>query len=102
MAKKQNDIFCIVIKYIKVLDGYVATIGCSVHTKEHKIIGLKSHDCHILMHQICPLALCKTLSKKMSSNVIEFCDFFRQLFSKALQEKQSKELQKKLFWHFCI
>ena len=46
-----------VLKYIKVPDGYVSNISRCVNLKERKLFNLKSHDCHILMQDLLPIAL---------------------------------------------
>ena len=46
-----------VLKYLKVPDGYASNISHCVNLKEHKLFNLKSHDCHILMQYLLPIAL---------------------------------------------
>ncbi|XP_027169665.1 uncharacterized protein LOC113769413 [Coffea eugenioides] len=71
MKKKENEIFCKVLKGIKVPDGYAANISRCVKVKPPKISGLKSHDYHILMQQLLPIALRRTLSKAVRSPLVK-------------------------------
>ncbi|XP_042441186.1 uncharacterized protein LOC122026513 [Zingiber officinale] len=57
MGKKEKGIFCKVLKKIKVPDGYASNISRCVQMKPPKLVGLKSHDNHILMQQLLPVAL---------------------------------------------
>ncbi|XP_073153431.1 uncharacterized protein [Henckelia pumila] len=47
LSKKEMDVFCSRLKKIKLPDGYSSNIGNCVSLEDHKLIGLKSHDCHI-------------------------------------------------------
>ena len=57
LSTQQKEILCQVIKDIKVPDGYASNISRCVNLQEHKTSGLKSHDCHVLVEDILPLAL---------------------------------------------
>ncbi|XP_073137370.1 uncharacterized protein [Henckelia pumila] len=52
LSKKEMDVFCSRLKKIKLPDGYSSNIGNCVSLADHKLIGLKSHDCHVLMQQL--------------------------------------------------
>lgn len=41
--------FCKFIKSIKFPDGYVANLSRNINNDDGRILGLKSHDCHILL-----------------------------------------------------
>ncbi|XP_038679433.1 uncharacterized protein LOC119980710 [Tripterygium wilfordii] len=57
MSKKEKEAFCTVLKNVKVPDGYVSNISRCVDLKQHKLMGLKSHDGHILMQELLAIAL---------------------------------------------
>ncbi|XP_038705319.1 uncharacterized protein LOC120001123 [Tripterygium wilfordii] len=48
---------CQFLKDIKMPDSYASNIARCVHVKECKIYGLKSHDCHVLLERLLPLAI---------------------------------------------
>ncbi|XP_015162178.1 uncharacterized protein [Solanum tuberosum] len=52
---------------------------------DHKISGLKSHDCHVLLQHLLPLALRGMLSKEVCEPLIELSIFFSVLGSKELK-----------------
>ncbi|KAF2302351.1 hypothetical protein GH714_034523 [Hevea brasiliensis] len=72
MAKKERDILCKVLKNVKMPDDYASNISRCVNLKECKISGLKSHDSHILIECMLPLALwiCDSL-QQVTSIMIE-------------------------------
>ncbi|KAI0493926.1 hypothetical protein KFK09_024053 [Dendrobium nobile] len=57
MSKKDKMMFCEVLRNMKLPKGYSSNISKGVNIKECKIIGLKCHDCHILIKDIMPIAL---------------------------------------------
>nr|XP_027063083.1 uncharacterized protein LOC113689513 [Coffea arabica] len=101
MKKKEKEIFCKVLKGIKVPDGYAANISRCVKVKPPKISGLKSHDYHILMQQLLPIALRRTLSKAVRSPLIKLSRYFRKLCSKVLDPADLVHLEKEIGIILC-
>ena len=44
MSKDDKDVFCKVLKNVKVPDGYASNIARCIHLNQRSILGLKSHD----------------------------------------------------------
>ena len=61
MGKKERTTFCQVLKNIKVPNGYASNISRCVQLKPPKLLGLKSHDYHVMMQQLLLIALRHTL-----------------------------------------
>ncbi|XP_058101688.1 uncharacterized protein LOC131245925 [Magnolia sinica] len=101
MANKEKDDFCRVIKNMKVPDGYASKISRCTNLKMKKILGLKSHDTHILMQQILPIAVRRTLPPNVSSIPIEFSGFFRDLCSKVGRMQDFKFLESQIALTLC-
>lgn len=68
---------------------------------KRKLSGLKSHDCHMLMQLLLPLALRDSMNDKVASVLIELCDFFRDLCCKTLYVHELEKLQSKLVITMC-
>lgn len=85
MDKNEKEIFCSVLKKVKVPDGYAANISRCVQLKPPKIFGLKSHDNHVLMQQLLSIALRNVLPKHVRSPLMKLCLYYRQLCSKVLK-----------------
>lgn len=79
--------FLKVIKDVRVPDGYASNVSRYVNLKARTIIGMKSHDNHILMQQLLPIALLGSLEKKVVKPLIELFAFFRGICSKTLTEE---------------
>lgn len=101
MQKSEKEIFCGVLKKVKVPDGYAANISRCVQLKPPKIFGLKSHDNHILMQQLLSLALRKVLPKHVRSTIMKLCHYFRQLCSKVLNPHDLVRMENEIGKTLC-
>ncbi|XP_073102502.1 uncharacterized protein [Elaeis guineensis] len=101
MSKDDKDIFLKVLKNVRVPDGYASNISRCVHLKERSIWGLKSHDNHILMQQLLPVAVRKALAKDVVEALIELTNFFRQLCSKVNKMADLEYIQGRIALTLC-
>lgn len=101
LTPKEKDIFCTVLKGVKVPDGYARNISKCMQEKPRKIFGLKSHDNHILMEQLLPIAIRRALPKNVSLVLIELCDFFRILCSKEISLEEMERLEHSIAKVLC-
>jgi hypothetical protein len=82
MTKKEKEDFLKVIQNVKVPDGCASNVSCCVRVEERSIVGLKSHDSHILMQQLLPIALHESLPKKVVEPLIELSGFLERFVPK--------------------
>ncbi|XP_073285447.1 uncharacterized protein [Primulina huaijiensis] len=101
MGKNEKGTFCKVLKKIKVPDGYASNISRCVQMKPAKLIGLKSHDNHILMQQLLPVALRRTLSKSVRAPLIRLSRYFRELCCKVISPTDVVRLRKDIAVILC-
>ncbi|KAK2450204.1 hypothetical protein QL285_009334 [Trifolium repens] len=57
LSKNEKTSLCQCLQSIKVPHGYSSIVKKLVSMKELKLIGLKSHDCHVLMQQLLHVAI---------------------------------------------
>ncbi|GKF50849.1 hypothetical protein Tco_0147316 [Tanacetum coccineum] len=57
LTNAEKDIFCETLHNIKVPEGYCSNFSSLVSLKDRKLIGLKSHDYHMLMQEFLPIAI---------------------------------------------
>jgi len=57
LSKSEKISFCKCLRRVKVPQGYSLNIKSLVSMKDLKLMGLKSHDCNVLMQDILPLAM---------------------------------------------
>ncbi|XP_071726413.1 uncharacterized protein [Rutidosis leptorrhynchoides] len=95
MDKKEKEKFCNVLKEVKVPDGYAANISRCIQVKPTpKMLGLKSHDNHILMQQLLPVVIRNILPKHVRSVIMKLCRYYRQLCSKFFNPKDLFNMEK--------
>ncbi|XP_057998652.1 uncharacterized protein LOC110631536 [Hevea brasiliensis] len=82
----------------KTKDG---NISLCVNMKESKISGLKSHDCHVLLLHILPLAIRGLLPKVVYEPLVELSLFFTHLGAKSLKVDVLEQLEKQIPITLC-
>ncbi|GKV09925.1 hypothetical protein SLEP1_g21358 [Rubroshorea leprosula] len=53
---------CTWLKNVRFPDGFASNIARCVNLAELRLVGLKSHDCHIFMQRLIPIAFCGLMS----------------------------------------
>ena len=56
LNKEQRQVVCEWLKSVWFPDGYTSNLGRCVNLNEYKLTSLKSHDCHIFMERLIPIA----------------------------------------------
>ncbi|KAF5931669.1 hypothetical protein HYC85_027840 [Camellia sinensis] len=89
MTKDEKDLFLKVLKEVRVPDGYSSNISRRVRSHDRSIGGLKSHDSHILMQQLIPLAIRRSLPKNIIMGRKKKPDHPRRMMSDVLHNRTS-------------
>ena len=87
---------------LKVPDGYSSNFRSLVSMEDLKLYGLKSHDCHVLMQQLIPIAIRGVLPKHVRYAIIRVCFFFNTLCTKVVDVQKLQEIQKELVVTLCL
>ncbi|GJX68699.1 hypothetical protein Tco_0304426 [Tanacetum coccineum] len=82
--KKQK--FCEFIKGVKLSDGFGSNFKPKVTDNDNNIIGMKSHDCHLMMQQLLPAGAQAYLDSSIATPIIELCSFFKQICARSIKE----------------
>ncbi|GJT05537.1 putative transposon, En/Spm-like protein [Tanacetum coccineum] len=69
LTNAEKDIFCETLSNIRVPQGYCSNFSSLVNLKDRKLIGLKSHDYHMLMKEIS----LQELDKLQAELVVTLC-----------------------------
>lgn len=93
LSSEEKHRFCLFLKQLKLPDGFSSNISHCVNLKEHKISGLKSHDCHVLLQRLLPLALRGLLPKTVYEPLLELSQFFTILGSKAISMDDLNQIE---------
>ena len=62
---------------------------------------MKSHDCHVMMTQILPVALRGIMEKHVRETLIDLCNFFDVISQKSISLKQLARLQEEIIVILC-
>ncbi|GMI95113.1 hypothetical protein HRI_003180600 [Hibiscus trionum] len=101
MSKKEKEVFCTVLKDIKVPDGYASNISRCVSVKDRRLYSLKSHDYHILMQDLMPVALRGCMSMEVTSCIIELSNVMKAICGKVLMVEELDKLQDRVALTLC-
>ncbi|GJY31198.1 uncharacterized protein Tco_0414693 [Tanacetum coccineum] len=105
MSNVEKTSFLQVLKNLKVPDGYASNISRGVSLKDRKILNLKSHDGHILMQDILPIALRASMVSRSQSRVVkavsDLCSFFKGLCAKVLDVNELETLEHQVVQTLC-
>ena len=61
--------------------------------KNMKLVGLKSHDCHVLMQQLLVVAIRDILLNKVKHAITRMCLFFNAICSKVIDPLKLDDLE---------
>ena len=91
-----------ILQDVRVPDGYASNIFRCVRLNDRTILGLKSHDCHVLMQQLLPIALRRS---KLPTNVVkvlvDMSTFFRGICETTLTLGALDRLQDHVYITLC-
>ena len=101
LSRKEKRSFCECLRGIKVPQGYSSNIRSLVSMEDFKLIGLKSHDCHVLMQQLLPVAIRGILPKNVRDALTRLCSFFNAICSKAIDSQNLDALENEATMILC-
>jgi hypothetical protein len=91
LTPEEFEVFAQTIESLKMPTGYSSTLG--KHIRGKKFGSLKSHDYHVLMQQILPLALRGLLTAGARMAVMRMCKVFRRICTKVYNPAEYESLQ---------
>jgi hypothetical protein len=94
----------LVYKWLKSLrfpDGHASNISRLVNIEDCRLYGMKSHDCHVFMQTLIPLALRDLLPKGIWDALTEISHFFRDICSSKLNVDHIERLQTNIVKTLC-
>ena len=84
---------CQWIKELRMSDGYSSNLARCVNVDKGNMHGMKSHDCHVSMECLLPIAF-SSLSPHVLNPLIEISHFFKDLCSTTLMEDDQSRWNK--------
>ncbi|XP_074336070.1 uncharacterized protein LOC141673238 [Apium graveolens] len=87
--------------HMKLPFGHASNIKNCVSMPDLKMYGLKSHDCHIFLQHLLPVAIRSVLRKNARINKIGLCFFFNSLCNKVVDVSKLDKLQSDVIVTLC-
>ena len=66
-----------------------------------KLVELKSHDCHVLMQQLLPIAIRSILHEKVRCAITRLCFFFNSICNKVINKNDLQSLEEEVVITMC-
>nr|GEY59369.1 hypothetical protein [Tanacetum cinerariifolium] len=102
LTNAKKDIFCDMLSNIRVPQGYCSNFSSLVSLKDRKLIGLKSHDYHMLMQEFLPITIRSIMHPPTRYAIIRFCFFFKFICRKEISLHELDKLQLELVMTLCL
>ncbi|GJZ42368.1 reverse transcriptase, partial [Tanacetum coccineum] len=101
MSKAEKTKFCQCLHGVKVPSGYSSNVKKLVSMNDLKLLGMKSHDCHILITQLILIAIRGILSDRIRHTITKLCLFFNMIHSKVIDPEVLDEWQSDIILTLC-
>jgi hypothetical protein len=79
LSKEEKESMFECLSSIKVPSGYFSNIKGILNMPKKKFTNLKSHDYHMLMTQLLPIALHGILLEKVRLTIVKLCAFLNAI-----------------------
>ncbi|XP_074336479.1 uncharacterized protein LOC141673626 [Apium graveolens] len=101
LSRKEKISFCECLSGVKVPSGYSSKPKNVVSMKDLKLVGMKSHDCHVFMQHLLPIAIQGILPKHVRVVITKLCYFFNAINSKVIDPMTLDKLQADIIVTLC-
>ncbi|KAL6654069.1 hypothetical protein ACP70R_007534 [Stipagrostis hirtigluma subsp. patula] len=102
LGPHEKRVFCEVIQGARFPDGYASNFQNKVRADEKRFVGMNSHDCHIIMHDLLPLAIKNVLPEKVCVPLIKLSNYFKELYSKVICVREMQKLEAEIPETLCL
>jgi len=93
LSKEEKESMFDCLSSIKVPSGYSSNVKGIIKTQEKKFANLKSHDCHVLLTQLLPVALRGILPENVRLAIVKLCAFLYEISQKVINPRKLIKLQ---------
>ncbi|GJS73246.1 hypothetical protein Tco_0706087 [Tanacetum coccineum] len=101
LTKPQVKKVCEWVKEVIFPDGYASNIGGCVNLKDCSFYSFKSHECHVFMQRLLPIALKGMIPNAIWDAITELCTFFHTICTKVLHIQDMEKLGESIVVTIC-
>ncbi|XP_062114223.1 uncharacterized protein LOC133825274 [Humulus lupulus] len=102
LSRSEKKMFCQRLFDLKLTDGYSSNISNCVVVEERKLMGLKSHDFHVLMQQLLVVAIRGLMEDGPREATIRLSKFFNRICQHVVDVKEIIELEAEVVETICM
>ena len=96
LDKNGRNELCIWVQNLIFPDGYASNIARCVDMRKHKLFEMKSHDCHVFMQRLIPIAFREMLPLAVWKALTELSLLFKELTSIVLKIEAMMRLESEI------
>ena len=96
LFKEEKKKVCDFLASIKFPDGFASNISRCIKNGQFQLSGMKSHDFHIFIQRILPLAIRGSLTKEVRQVLFELSDLIKKLCARTLHRDVLQECDSKI------
>ena len=93
LSKLDKKLFYKRLFDLKLPHGFSSKISNCVDVEKHKLTGLKSHDCHVLMQQLLPVAIRGLMEQGPRVEILRLCKLFHGLCQHVVDKEEIVQLE---------
>jgi len=101
LTKDDKKKLCDWLKCVKFPDAYASNIGRCVNKLPGKLSGMKSHDCHVFIQRLLPIAIRGNLTPEIRTTLNELSDFLKKLCARTLKVDVLKQMKTDIVVILC-
>ncbi|KAL0553987.1 hypothetical protein IC582_007892 [Cucumis melo] len=102
LSREEKVSICRTLSDLKAPEGYSSNFRSLVSLENLTLSGLKSHDCHVLMQQLLPIAIRGVLPNNVRVAITRLCSFFNAICSKTLRISDLDKFQQDVVETLCL
>ena len=102
LGKYEKHQICESLANMKLPIGYCSNIRNRVDLIDNRLLGLKSHDHHVLMQQLLPIAIRGMPEKHVRYVITRLCKFFNRICEKTIDVASLESLQSEIVTTICL
>ncbi|XP_074326587.1 uncharacterized protein LOC141664530 [Apium graveolens] len=102
LTRKQRKLLCELINSLKLPDGYSSNISRCCNVEECTFYGFKSHNCHLFLQKLLPLAIRELLPAPIVDAITIISNFFRDLCSSVVTKTDLEIMEKSVIKVLCL
>ncbi|CAH9120392.1 unnamed protein product, partial [Cuscuta epithymum] len=93
LSSEQMEVLCNWVDSLNFPDGFASRLGRCIEMKKRKVFGMKSHDRHVFMQRLIPIAFREMLPASIWEAITEISLFFHELTRKNITVSDMEKLK---------